>query len=122
MDPVWRSFTAKMISQSGAAVVPIFFEGSNSRLFQVASHLHNTLRLALLIKDFRRRTDEPVDLVIGDPIPPDELAAYRSDPKGMMDFLRAQTYALSPTPLAPAYGFEFEDKHKRADRDGSRDI
>lgn len=122
MDPVWRSFTAKMISKSGATVVPIFFDGSNSRLFQVASHLHNTLRLALLIKEFKRRTDEPVDLVIGDPIPSEELAAYRTDPKGLMDFLRERTYALSPTPLVPAYGFEFEDKHKRADKDGSRDF
>lgn len=122
MDPMWRSFTAKMIAKSGASVVPIFFEGSNSRLFQVASHLHNTLRLALLIKEFKRRTDEPVNLVIGDPIPPQALAAYRSDPKGMMDFLRAETYALSPTPLAPAYGFEFEEKHKRADKDGGRNI
>ena len=122
MDPVWRSFTAKMIAKSGASVVPIFFDGSNSRLFQVASHLHSTLRLALLIKEFKRRTDEPVNLVIGEPIPPEALATYRSDPKGMMDFLRAETYALSPTPLVPAYGFEFEDKHKRADNDGSRDF
>lgn len=122
MDPMWRSFTARMISKSGATVVPIFFEGSNSRLFQIASHLHSTLRLALLIKEFKRRTDEPVDLVIGDPIPSEELAAFRADPKALMDFLRLRTYALSPTPLEPNYGFEFEDKHKRADKDGSRHI
>lgn len=122
MDPVWRSFTARMISKSGAVVVPIFFEGSNSRLFQVASHLHNTLRLALLIKEFKRRTDEPVNLVIGEPIPSEELSSYRADPKAMMDFLRLRTYALSPTPLVPAYGFEFEDKHKRAEKDGGRDF
>jgi putative hemolysin len=40
MDPGWRSFTAKMIAKSEAVVVPIFFEGANSRLFQIASHLH----------------------------------------------------------------------------------
>lgn len=122
MDPAWRSFTSKMISRSGATVVPVFFEGSNSRLFQVASHLHSTLRLALLIKEFKRRTDDPVNLVIGDPISSDVLASYRSDSKAMMDFLRLQTYALSPTPLVPAYGFEFEDKHKRTDKHGGRDI
>ena len=123
MDPVWRSFTAKMISKSGAQVLPVFFEGSNSRLFQVASHLHTTLRMALLIKEFKRRTDEPVRLCIGNPIPPEELAPFHQDAKGMMDFLRARTYALSPEPLdAGTYGFEFEAKHKRADQDGSRDI
>lgn len=123
MDPAWRSFTAKMISKSGAQVVPVFFEGANSRLFQVASHLHTTLRMALLIKEFKRRTDEPVRLCIGRPLPPEDLLPFRQDAKGMMDFLRARTYALSPKPLDPAaYGFEFEAKHKRADQNGSRNL
>ena len=122
MDPGWRTFTAKMISKSGATVVPIFFEGQNSRLFQLASRLHNTLRLALFIKEFKRRVDEPVNLVVGEPIGPKELAPYRSDQKAMMDFLRDRTYALSPTPLDPQYGFEFEDKHRRARGHGGRNI
>lgn len=122
LDPVWRSFTAKMISKSGATVVPIFFEGSNSRLFQVASHLHTTLRMALLIKEFKRRTDEPVSLVVGAPIPAKDISPYSSDQKAMMDFLRRRTYALSPRPLDPQYGFEFEDKHRRSGQDGGRHI
>lgn len=122
MDPGWRSFTAKMIARSGATVVPIFFEGTNSRLFQVASHLHTTLRMALLITEFKRRTDEPVRLAIGEPITNAELAPLKSDPKGMMDFLRARTYALSPKKIGAAYGFEFEDKHKRLQGDGGRHI
>ena len=52
LDPSWRSFTAKMIARSDAHVVPIYFDGANSRLFQLASHLHTTLRMALLIKEF----------------------------------------------------------------------
>ena len=103
-----------MVSKSEANVVPIFFEGSNSRLFQVASHLHVTLRMALLINEFKRRVDEPVRVVVGDPIDRAQLAMHGGDAKGMMDFLRAQTYALSPTPIGEAdYGFEFEDRYKR---------
>ena len=114
MDPGWRSFTAKMISRSGATVVPMFFEGTNSRLFQIASHLHVTLRMALLINEFKRRVDEPVRLVIGNPIPPAELEARKSDGKAMMDFLRKETYALSPIPVGEAdYGFEFEQRYRR---------
>jgi putative hemolysin len=113
MDPGWRSFTARMIAKSGATVVPIYFHGTNSRLFQVASHLHATLRMALLIKEFKRRVGEPVSVVIGQPIDPDALLARRGDTKAMMDFLRQETYALSPTPLRSYdYGFEFEDKYK----------
>lgn len=123
MDPGWRSFTAKMIAKSGATVVPIYFDGANSRLFQIASHLHSTLRMALLIKEFRRRVDEPVRLVVGEPIPAAEIDAQRGDAKAMMDFLRARTYALSPKPLrSSAYGFEFEAKHKRATTDGGGHI
>jgi putative hemolysin len=113
MDPGWRSFTAKMIAKSDAVVVPIFFVGANSRLFQIASHLHYTLRMALLIKEFRSRVDEPVRVVIGEPIPRSRLDAHRADTKAMMDFLRRETYALSPRPLKSLdYGFEFEARYK----------
>ncbi|PRY25916.1 putative hemolysin [Aliiruegeria haliotis] len=113
MDPGWRSFTAKMVAKSNATVVPIFFEGHNSRLFQFASHLHSTLRLALLIKEFRKRVDEPVRVVIGEPIAHETLAQHASDAKGMMDFLRNETYKLSPKPLRSLdYGFEFEDRYR----------
>ncbi len=113
LDPGWRNFTARMVSKSNATVVPVFFEGTTSRLFQIASHLHNTLRMGLLIKEFRRRVDTPVRIVIGSPIPQHELHAREKDSRAMMDFLRERTYDLSPSPLGQAgYGFEFEDKYK----------
>ena len=99
MDPGWRNFTAKLIARSDATVVPVFFEGHNSRLFQIASHLHTTLRLGLLIKEFRSRVDEPVRVVIGAPIASARLDPLKRDATAMMDFLRRETYALSPRPL-----------------------
>lgn len=113
LDPSWRSFTAKMIGKSGAQVVPVYFEGANSRLFQLASHLHATLRVALLINEFKRRVDEPVRLRIGTALPADEISARTKDPKALMEYLRAETYALSPDPVGTKeLGFEFEDHHK----------
>lgn len=113
MDPGWRNFTAKMIAKSGATVVPVFFEGHNSRLFQLMSHLHPNLRVALLIKEFRARVDGAVKVRIGDPLPAAHLAGLKTDPKQMMDFLRRATYDLSPEPLKSyEYGFEFEEKHR----------
>ncbi|MBI1416698.1 MAG: acyltransferase [Limimaricola sp.] len=121
MDPSWRNFTAKMVAKSGATVVPIFFDGANSRLFQLASHLHFTLRMGMLIREFKARVGSPVRVVIGEPIPAESLAAYRGDPKAMMDFLRRATYALSPVPVeANRLGHEFEEKYKV--RDGSRNL
>ena len=102
-----------MITRSGATVVPVFFEGHNSRLFQIASHLHSTLRLGLLIKEFRARVDEPVRLVIGTPVDAGDLRKHAGDPPAMMDFLRQTTYALSPKPLASmSYGFEFDETYR----------
>ncbi|MEM8871226.1 MAG: lysophospholipid acyltransferase family protein [Pseudomonadota bacterium] len=112
MDPSWRRFTAKLISRSGAKVVPVFFDGHNSRAFQLASHVHSTLRLALLIKEFKLRVGGRVPVVIGEPLPVEGLSQYSQDPKGMMDYLRAQTYQLSPEPIDDlGYGFEFEEGH-----------
>lgn len=113
MDPGWRNFTAKMIAKSGATVVPVYFHGQNSRLFQIASHLHPNLRLALLLNEFRRRTDAPVQVVIGTPIKADDPALQQADPARLMQTLRRATYALSPAPLPSYdYGYEFEAKYK----------
>ncbi len=109
MDPNWRGFTARMIAKSGATVVPIFYEGHNSRVFQVASHLHVTLRMGLLIKEFGKRVDTPVRAVIGKPIDRDELLARAGDTKSLMAFLRHKTYELSTRPVNPdAVGFDYE--------------
>lgn len=113
LDPVWRTFTAKMVAKSGATVVPIYFEGANSRLFQIASHLNYNLRMSLLIREFKAKINAPVPVVIGEPIPQADIAAHQNDPNGMMDFLRQATYALAQDPVdTTRLGFEFEDKHK----------
>ena len=113
MDPGWRGFTARMVGKSKATVLPIYFDGHTSRLFQIASHLHSTLRMGLLIKEFKKRVDTPVRVVIGNPIGRDILDPLASDTRKMMDFLRKATYELSPTPLQSYdYGFEFEERHR----------
>ena len=113
MDPSWRTFTAKMIAKSGATVVPVFFEGHNSRLFQWASHLHSTLRTGMFIREFKAKINKPVRVVIGEPIPTQTLAQFQKDPKGCMDFLRKATYELSLSPVDPtSLGHEFEEKYK----------
>ena len=119
-DPIWRPFTAKMVAKSDAAVVPIFFDGANSRLFQIASHLHYTLRMGMLIREFKKRARAPVRISIGEPIPRERLDPLRSDPRGTMEFLRKATYELSPTPVpANLMGHEYEERYKaRADGRG----
>lgn len=116
MDPMWRTFTAKLIAKSGATVVPLYFDGANGRLFQRVSRLNATLRLALLIREFKKRVGDKVNVVVGEPINEATIAEHAKDPQKMMHFLREETYKLSklsPKPLDDfGYGFEFEDHHR----------
>ena len=112
-DPAWRSFTAKMIFKSNALVVPIFFDGNTSRIFQLASHLHPNIRAGLLLREFKLRLDKPVRIVIGKPIPRCKMDLFKNDSRKIMDFLRLETYKLSPNKNQTfEYGYEFEHKHR----------
>lgn len=113
MDPGWRSFTARMIAKSRASVLPLYFDGHTSRLFQIASHMHSTLRMGLLIKEFKKRVDTPVRIAVGQPIGRDVLDPLAKDSKAMMDFLRKATYELSTDPEKRFdLGYEFEERHR----------
>jgi putative hemolysin len=92
-DPEWKTFTGRMIVQGKAPVVPVYFDGQNSRLFQIASHISMTLRLSLLFKEVHDRIGENLAVRIGKRIPYDTLKGF-SDRKELMAFLRDQTYAL----------------------------
>jgi putative hemolysin len=93
LDLPWAPFTAKLIRSSGATVVPLHFSGQNSRLFQIASHLSLTLRTSLLMHETARRIGTRLDVAIGEPIPPEELAAF-SDRSLLLNELRRRTTAL----------------------------
>lgn len=94
VDLPWAPFTAKLLRKSRATVVPIFFTGQNSRLFQVASHLSLTLRLSLVFHETARRIGTNLKVRIGKPIPFAELEAVE-DRSELVRELRRRTYALA---------------------------
>lgn len=109
LDPAWRTFTAKMIQRSRAQVVPMYFHGQNSRLFQLASRVNQTLRLALLINEFDREVGRALRVTIGAPVPQAEIDLFRNDPKALMHHLRLSTYRLSQRAESEfAYGYDFD--------------
>lgn len=114
MDPGWRGFTARMVAKSDARVVPVYFEGQTSCLFQVASHIHSTLRVGLLIREFGERVDTSVKVVIGKPLERSQLDQLAKESKAMMEFLRKSTYGLAPGPIKSFdLGYDFENKPRR---------
>ena len=52
-DLPWKLFAARLVEQSDASVMPVFFEGQNSALFHYVSRYSLTLRLSLLVCEFR---------------------------------------------------------------------
>ncbi len=90
----WNPFTAKMIQRSGATVVPIFFPGENSRAYQIANRLSAPLRQGLLIHEVVHALDKPQAPVVGPPFDPEEISAWRDNPRGFMAWLRERTLAL----------------------------
>ena len=94
IDGPWQPFVSQLIQRSQATVVPIWFGGQNSRLFQIASHLSQTLRLSLIFHEVRARIGATLPVVIGAPIPFASLAGIR-DRQGLADELRARVYGLA---------------------------
>ena len=92
-DSAWKPFTASLIMRSRATVVPIFFEGQNSRMFQIFGQFSETLREALLLKEVAGRIDTDVGIRIGAPIPYAGLAHIR-DRGVLIEHLRDLTLTL----------------------------
>lgn len=93
-DFPWTTFTAKIVMQSGATVVPVYFHGENSRLFHFVSGFSQTIRLALLMREVTGKLGTEVALEIGDPITPQEIAQV-GNRKEVTRFLYDTTFALA---------------------------
>ena len=90
----WTPFTAKLIQKSGANVVPIFFPGFNSRIYQIANQISATLRQGLLIYEVVHAMNKPQKPLVGSLIKQDEISVWKSDPRGFMRWLRERTLSL----------------------------
>ena len=90
----WNPFTAKLIQKSGANVVPIFFPGSNSRIYQIANQISATLRQGLLIYEVVHAMNKPQKPLVGSLIKQDEISPWKSDPRGFMRWLRERTLSM----------------------------
>lgn len=93
IDLDWKPFTARLIHEAKASVVPIYFHGQNSRLFQIASHISMTARLALLLHEVANKIGRCFHATIGDVIRYDTMRDI-TDSKTLCNFLRNCTYGL----------------------------
>lgn len=106
----WKTFAARLVQLAEASVLPVFFEGQNSMLFHAVSRLSLTLRLSLLVSEFRHMPGSTFNIHVGAVTPFSELPnranrmeltrelylmVRRLDP----DALAKTDEELEPTPL-----------------------
>ena len=96
-DPKWSPHAGKFVRETKATVLPVYFEGHNSALFQAAGLVNPRARTALLIREFMKRRGTVVRVRIGDPIPFRKLEEFESD-EALTEFLRLKTYLLAKKP------------------------
>lgn len=92
-DKPWNPMIGRLILKSGAKVIPIYFSGSNSLLFNLLGLIHPRLRTAWLPSELLNKKEFHVGIRIGKPISNEELQEFK-DVNQLMRFLRAKTYAL----------------------------
>ena len=92
-DKKWASSVIKIARNSGVPVVPLYFDGSNSRLFHLLGMIHPNLRTLALPAEMLRKKGDTIRMRIGKPIQPKDTEMFTSlDQYGR--YLRAKTYAL----------------------------
>ncbi len=94
----WNPFTSKMIQRSNAEVLPIFFPGANSRLYQIANQISATLRQGLLLYEITHAFNRPQSPVVGHVISRDKISKWSDNPRGFMSWLREETLRLRTHP------------------------
>ena len=92
-DPRWKTPAVKLIQRASVPVVPIWFDGANSLVFQMLGMIHPNLRTIALPNEMLRMRGRSVRMRIGKPIPVKDIAGFNSADQ-LARFLRARTYAL----------------------------
>jgi putative hemolysin len=92
VDGQWSPTVARIVRKTGAAVLPVYFEGRNSSLFCGLGLLHPLLRTLMLPVENLKDRPRKVRAHIGKPVPFKRLAGL--DDSAMMDYLRLRTYNL----------------------------
>lgn len=93
-DPEWNDTASRLVRMTGAAVVPVFFKGSNSIPFHLLGMFHPRLRTIRLPMELLNKAGKSVEVRIGTVIPHKAIADILSD-RDAISYLRWRTYLLA---------------------------
>lgn len=92
-DPKWSPHVGAIIKHAQSDVLPVFFPGTNSLLFQIAGLFHPRLRTALLPHEFINKSSQAINVYIGKVIPWKKLQSL-DDNEAIIEYLRNCTFFL----------------------------
>lgn len=92
-DIEWSVTIAKLVRKTGLPVIPVFFDGKNSKKFYRHAKINSMLGTARLPKELLNKRNKHIVMKIGKPINPSELDSF-DDYKELAAYLRARSYAL----------------------------
>jgi putative hemolysin len=95
-DAPWHPFLGRLATLPGVTTLPVHFDGQNSRLFQIASHMSYPMRVALIFHETRRRMGQALRFTLGRPVTAEELARLPRDE--VQSALRRVTMDLATRP------------------------
>ena len=93
VDKVWQYPVIKLIKKAEVHVLPVYFGGSNSRLFYLLGMINPMFKMTKLPSEFFSKKKKEVSIRIGAPIRKSEIAQF-TDIHQLGRFLRAKTYSL----------------------------
>lgn len=93
-DKQWQFQTLKFIKSQKVPIIPIHFQGNNSRLFYLMGNIHPALKTMKLPTEILYQRKNPVKIRIGNSISVSEQDKF-TDVYQYGRYLRAKTYLLS---------------------------
>ncbi len=93
VDLDWGTLTGQLVRRTKSPVLPLYFAGQNSQLFQLAYYISPIVRVALIFREVYRRIGKPFHGVVGKIIEFDELEKHLP-PQNLVQHLRGRVMAL----------------------------
>ena len=94
VDPQWTEQLGRIAMRTKTPVLPIYFHGRNSQMFQLLGMIHPRLRTVLLAREMLKKAQRNIKVRIGHPIPASRIAEFEDD-RRLIDYLRLRTYLLA---------------------------
>ncbi|WP_028296977.1 lysophospholipid acyltransferase family protein [Olivibacter sitiensis] len=93
-DGPWHPVVGKLIAKVKVPILPVYFQGNNSLLFNLMGMVHPMLRTARLPAELFNKSGHRVPIHIGH-LQPYEDIPFHGNPEKMLIYLRAYTYSLA---------------------------